>query len=421
MSHRRFAACVALLLPIAVAQASDLRTGSAAYGDWHEDAPGVARQITPDAMPAPYLSGSAYRAPSVIPRPAGASLMVPPGFIVEQFAAGLERPRTLRTAPNGDVFVAESGARRLRILRTGDAAKPQAATFTDGLNYPFGIAFWPPGADPRFVYVAETGRVIRLPYRNGDLRPRGAAEVIVPSLPVGGHATRDLVFSPDGRTLFVSVGSASNIGVAGEEERADVLAFDADGGHRRIFASGLRNCTAEAIAPTTGALWCVVNERDGLGDDLPPDFATSVREGAFYGWPWYYIGNREDPRLTGQRPDLANRVTVPDVLFQPHSAPLGITFYDGTRFPAEYRGDAFVTLRGSWNRARRTGYKVVRLRFANGKPTGVYEDFLTGFVASDQAVWARPVGITVTRDGALLVSEDGNGTIWRITYKGGNR
>ena len=209
-------------------------------------------------------------------------------------------------------------------------------------------------------------------------------------------------------------------GPTAEEWRADVLAFDADGSHRRIFASGLRNCTAEAIAPATGALWCVVNERDGLGDDLPPDFATSVREGAFYGWPWYYIGNHEDPRLKGQHPDLEGRVTIPDVLIQPHSAPLGITFYDGAQFPQDYRGDAFVTLRGSWNRARRTGYKVIRLRFANGRPTGEYEDFLTGFVVSDQAVWGRPVGIAVAHDGALLVSEDGNGTIWRIAYPGGN-
>jgi glucose/arabinose dehydrogenase len=342
---------------------------------------------------------------------------------VDEFASDLERPRTLRTAPNGDVFLAESGAARIRVFRAPDGAtRPaQSGIFADGLSQPFGIGFWPPGPDPRFVYVALSGEVLRLPYRSGDLRARGPAEVVVANLPRGGHWTRDLVFSRDGRTMFVSVGSASNIGTAGEEERADVLAFDADGGNRRIFASGLRNCSAEAIAPATGALWCVVNERDGLGDDLPPDFATSVHEGAFYGWPWYYIGDHEDPRLKGQRRDLAGRITLPDVLIQPHSAPLGITFYDGTQFPSEYRGDAFVTLRGSWNRARRTGYKVIRLRFANGKPTGEYEDFLTGFVASDQAVWARPVGIAVAHDGSLLVSEDGNGTIWRIAYRGGNR
>ena len=215
--------------------------------------------------------------------------------------------------------------------------------------------------------------------------------------------------------MFVSVGSASNIGTSGEEERANVLAFDPEGGKRRVFATGLRNCSAEAIAPS-GSLWCAVNERDGLGDNLPPDYATSVREGAFYGWPWFYAGGHADPRLAGRHSDLASRVVVPDVLIQPHSAPLGIAFYTGTQFPPEYRGDAFVTLRGSWNRSLRTGYKVIRLRFANGMPTGEYVDFLTGFVASDQAVWARPVGVAVAHDGSLLVSEDGNGTIWRVAY-----
>jgi glucose/arabinose dehydrogenase len=408
-----------LLTPATAAQISDTRTGSAAYGDWHDDTPGTMRRLVPDAMPPPYLTASAHRAPSVVQRPAGAMLHVPPGFAVAVLVAGLDQPRTLRVAPNGDVFVAESSAGRLRVVR--GATRPQSTVFAEGLTYPFGVAFWPPGPDPRFVYVAEMNRVVRFPYQHGDVRSRGRPEIIVPRLPTGGHATRDLVFSRDGRTMYVSVGSASNVGTDGEEWRADVLAFDADGSHRRIFASGLRNCTAEAIAPATGALWCVVNERDGLGDDLPPDFATSVREGAFYGWPWYYIGNHEDPRLKGQHPDLEGRVTIPDVLIQPHSAPLGITFYDGAQFPQDYRGDAFVTLRGSWNRARRTGYKVIRLRFANGRPTGEYEDFLTGFVVSDQAVWGRPVGIAVAHDGALLVSEDGNGTIWRIAYPGGNR
>jgi glucose/arabinose dehydrogenase len=400
-----------------------LLLAGATYGDWHDDAPGVVRHFTPDAMPPPFATASAGRAPSVVARPAGATLRVPRGFVVNEFASGLERPRTLRVAPNGDVFVAESGAARIRVFRAPDGAtRPaQSSIFAENLSQPFGIGFWPPGPDPRYVYVALSGQVVRLPYRSGDLRARGPAEVVVTDLPRAGHWTRDLVFSRDGRTMFVSVGSASNIGTTGEEDRADVLAFDADGGNRRIFASGLRNCSAEAIAPMTGALWCVVNERDGLGDDLPPDFATSVREGAFYGWPWYYIGDHEDPRFRGQRRDLAGHVTLPDVLIQPHSAPLGIAFYDGTQFPPEDRGDAFVTLRGSWNRARRTGYKVIRLRFANGRPTGEYEDFLTGFVTSDQAVWARPVGIAVAHDGSLLVSEDGNGTIWRIAYRGGNQ
>jgi glucose/arabinose dehydrogenase len=220
--------------------------------------------------------------------------------------------------------------------------------------------------------------------------------------------------------MFVSVGSATNdmtgVGPDTEQGRATVVSFSPDGKDRRIYASGLRNCSAEAIQPRTGTLWCAVNERDGLGDDLPPDFATSVRDGGFYGWPWFYIGDHADPRHQGA---AVRPVVVPDVLIQPHSAPLGITFYDQAAFPPEYRGDAFVALHGSWNRSKRTGYKVIRLRFDNGRPTGEYEDFLTGFSRSDRAVWGRPVGVTVTADGALLVSEDGNGTIWRIAYTGG--
>ena len=442
------ARCPVVLLALMLASPAlgDAPLTAAVFGDWHSDSPGVARHITVDALPPPNATLSAHRAPSVVARPAGAALRVPPGFVVEPFMAGLERPRLLRVAPNGDVFVAESDAGRVRILRLDPgASRPQSEVFATGLLYPFGIAFWPPGPEPRFVYIAATDRVVRFAYRPGDLQARGGAQVVVPRLPVGCHATRDVVFSPDGRSMFVSVGSASNIGAdlpphdaaaarawdaahglgaawGGEQGRADVLEFDPDGGNPRSFATGLRNCTAEAMRPGApqpdGELWCVVNERDGLGDDLPPDYATSVRPGAFYGWPWFYIGEHQDPRLAGQRPDLAGHVTVPDVLIQPHSAPLGIAFYDGAQFPKEYRGDAFVTLRGSWNRARRTGYKVVRLRFTDGRPTGEYDDFLTGFVASDQAVWARPVGIAVMRDGSLLVGEDGNGTIWRIAWHG---
>jgi len=430
--------------PVALAQAPP-RTGAAAYGDWRDDASGVVRHIAPDAMPAPFATQSVARAPSVVERPAGATLHVPPGFAVDEYASGLDRPRTMRVAPNGDVFLAESGADRIRLFRAPDgAARPaETAVFAAGLSSPFGIAFWPPGPDPHFVYVAETARILRFPYRSGDLHSRGAAQEVASLPDTGGHWTRDIVFSPDGQRMFVSVGSASNAGTempakdqaearawdashglgaawGDQQDRADVLVFDPEGRNPRVFATGLRNCVAEAIAPSGGGLWCVVNERDGLGDNLPPDYATSVREGAFYGWPWYYIGDHADPRWHGARPDLAAHVTVPDVLIQPHSAPLGIAFYEGSQFPPEYRGDAFVTLHGSWNRAQRTGYKVVRLRFSDGKPTGEYEDFLTGFVVSDQAVWGRPVGVTVAHDGSLLVSEDGNGTIWRVSYRNGS-
>jgi len=444
---RRFLTALLLLSFAPVALADAPRTGTAAYGDWHDDAPGVVRQITPDVLPSPFATQSATRGPSVVEHPAGAVLHVPAGFAVTEFASGLDRPRTLRVAPNGDVFLAESGAGRIRVFRVPDgASRPaQSAVFAAGVSQPFGIAFWPPGPNPRFVYVAVSSRVVRFPYQSGDLHARGPAQVVVPHLPDnGGHWTRDVVFSADGQRMFVSVGSGTNAGTemaakdqddarawdaahglgaawGDEQDRADVLVFDAEGRDGRVFAAGLRNCVGEAIAPAGGALWCVVNERDGLGDNLPPDYATSVREGAFYGWPWYYIGAHADPRLSGARPDLAGHVAVPDVLIQPHSAPLGIAFYDGAQFPPDYRGDAFVTLHGSWNRAQRTGYKVVRLRFSAGKSTGAYEDFLTGFVVSDQAVWGRPVGVAVAHDGSLLVSEDGNGTIWRVSYHGGNR
>jgi glucose/arabinose dehydrogenase len=412
-----------------------LRTDAAAFGDWRGDAPGITRKITVDALPAPFDSRSAARAPSVIVRPAGAAPRVPPGFSASEFATGLNQPRTMRTAPNGDIFVAEVGSNRIRVMRTVDgAAKPTSiTTFASDLNLPFGIAFWPPGPSPRFVYVGEGDRVARHPYQTGDLQAREPAELVVRGLPDGGHWTRDVVFSPDGTRMFVAVGSAGNLDSAltgpppatlplgaawGEDlNRADVLEFTPDGGGQHIVATGLRNCSAEAIQPDSGALWCAVNERDGLGDNLPPDFVTRVELGAFYGWPWFYIGGNPEPRMGGARKDLAARVTMPDVLIQAHSAPLGIVFYHGSQFPQEYHGDAFVALHGSWNRSQRTGYKIVRLRFADGYPTGVYEDFLTGFVASDQAVWARPVGLTVMHDGALLMSEDGNGAIWRVTYR----
>ena len=357
---------------------------------------------------------------------------------MDLFASGLAAPRVVRTAPNGDVFVAESGAGRVLAFRAGGAAPVAPRVFAAGLPRVFGVAFYPPGPDPRWAYVATGGAVLRFPYRSGDLAASGPPEVVVPSLPTGGaHWTRDLAFSPDGETLFVSVGSATNdaegldrpdkaeiaaapLGASlGEErDRADVLAFDPDGGRKRVYAAGLRNCAGLTVEPASGALWCVVNERDGLGDDLPPDYAARIGEGAFFGWPWSYAGGREDPRHAGERPDLAGKASVPDVLFQPHSAPLGIAFYQGEQFPAAYRGDAFVAFHGSLNRAKRTGYKVVRLIMKDGRPTGVYEDFLVGFVAGDAGVWGRPAGVAVTRDGALIVTDDEGGAIWRVSWRG---
>jgi glucose/arabinose dehydrogenase len=290
------------------------------------------------------------------------------------------------------------------------------------------------------VYVGTVSKIVRFPYRKGDLKGTGPAEVVadLPSSETG-HWTRDIAFSADGKTLFVAVGSKTNVadghvrpspaevadleakngvgaGWGPELDRANVLAFNPNGGDKRVFARGIRNCSGLQLRPNSGDLWCVVNERDMLGDDLPPDYATRVKPGAFYGWPWYYIGANPDPRHSGARPDLADKVTTPDVLLQPHSAPLGIAFYEGAQFPPEFKGDAFVALHGSWNRAKRTGYKVVRLKFKEGQPTGEYQDFLTGFVVDDTRVWGRPVDVAVASDGSLLVSEDGNGTIWRVFH-----
>ena len=407
-------------------QSQPVLTGAAAYGDWRSDAPGVRRKITPADMPPPYETASASRYPTVVARPADAWPKAPPGFVVELLVGGLDNPRLIRVSPSGDIFVAESGPGRIRILRVTDGAKtPEIRIFAEDLYQPFGIAFWPPGPNPRFVYVANTDNVVRYPYRPGELKPTGPAETIVTGLPRGGHWTRDLGFSDDGTRMFVSVGSRSNAADRwinapwqSDEGRAVVLSFTPEGKDKRFFATGLRNCVGMAVQPETGDLWCSVNERDGLGDELPPDFLTRVREGAFYGWPWFYIGANEDPRHPGEQPALRSRVTVPDVLVQPHSASMEMTFYDGAQFPDEYRGDIFAAFHGSWNRAKRTGYKIVRVLLKNGQPTGEYEDFLTGFVISDRTVWARPVGVAVAKDGALLISEDGNGTIWRVSHRG---
>ncbi|HWK47184.1 MAG TPA: sorbosone dehydrogenase family protein [Stellaceae bacterium] len=422
------------------------RTGRAAYGDWRGDAPGVRRKITPADLPPPFSTDSAGDDAGIVARPAGALPAAPPGFTVQLFASGLDNPRLVRVAPNGDIFIAESRPGRLRVLRAADgaAAPERMEVFASGLNQPFGIAFYPSGPNPQYVYVGNTDSVVRFPYRNGDLAARGPAELVARDIPGGGrlrgggHWTRDLAFSKNDAKLFVSVGSASNdaegmpprdgadmakrpLGAAWgvETGRADVLQFDAAGGNGRIFATGLRNCVGMAVQPATGDLWCSTNERDGLGDDLPPDYITRVRDGGFYGWPWYYIGAHEDPHHKGERPDLAGKVTVPDVLLQPHSASLEMTFYNGGQFPAAFRGDAFAAEHGSWNRANRTGYKIIRVPLRDGRPTGEYEDFLTGFVTPSGGVWGRPVGVAVAHDGALIVTEDAHGTVWRIAYAGG--
>jgi glucose/arabinose dehydrogenase len=423
----------------AMAQSAPL-TGSAAFGDWRSDKPGASRLIKPEDLPKPGATPSSANMSHMVARPEAALPQVPDGFKIALFAQGLSGPRQMRVAPNGDIFVAETRAGRIRVLRAADGqAKPSAnEIYASGLNEPFGIALFP-GDDPKWVYVANTDSVVRFPYKAGDLKASGKAETVVAELPHGGsHTTRDIAFSRDGKRMLISVGSRSNdaegIGApseglqawidshplgatwGGETDRADVLAFDPDGKRLGIFATGIRNCVGLAVHPTTGDLYCSTNERDGLGDNLVPDYVTRVREGAFYGWPWLYIGSNEDPRHVGDRADLKGKVTVPDVLLQPHSASLGLTFYTGHQFPAEYSGDGFAAEHGSWNRSKRTGYKVIRIRLKDGVPTGEYDDFITGFVVNDNDVWGRPVGVAVAHDGSLLVSEDGSGTIWRVTH-----
>ncbi|MDB4875526.1 MAG: L-sorbosone dehydrogenase [Gemmatimonadetes bacterium] len=429
--------------------------GQAAFGGWQSDKPGVRRLLTPQDLPG--ISAATFGTAQVVRIPAGGQPQVPAGFVVERVTPDLPNARVIRVAPNGDLFIASSMSNTVNVYRIppGTATPQRHTVFASGLRQPFGIAFYPAGPNPRWVYVANSDGLVRFPYKNGDLVATGPAERLVSGIPSAHHWARDIVFSPDGNRVYFSVGSGSNaaqdmfpvphlvmtpeprtidslaewlkIRPAGsawdtEELRANVLSFDPNGKDMKIVATGLRNCSGLTIQPATQQLWCIVNERDSLGNNTPFDYATHVVDGAFYGWPWYYIGAHQDPRQAGKRPDLKGKITVPDVFMQAHSAPLQIVFYQGGNFPADYKGSAFATMHGSWNRANPTGYKVVRLIFdAAGKPTGEYEDFMTGFVVSDSAVWGRPVGVAVAQDGSLYVSEDGNGTIWRVSYRGGGR
>jgi glucose/arabinose dehydrogenase len=442
--NRRSYWLTAALVGVGVSQAaaqSGPLVGSTAFGDWRADKPGISRLIRQQDLPKPGATPSAASVSHVVPRPSATTPQVPAGFKIELFAEGLREPRQMRVAPNGDIFVAETEAGRVRVLKDADGdAKPSAnEIYATGLNKPFGIAFFPSGNDPQWIYVANTDSVVRYPYKNGDIKAAQKPETVVAALPHGyGHSTRDIVFTRDDKRMLISVGSASNdaegmgsapgatqtwssahpLGAAwgSETDRADVLSFDPDGKNQGIVATGIRNCVGLAVHPATGDVYCSTNERDGLGDNLVPDYVTRVREGEFYGWPWFYVGGNEDPHHRGERPDLKDKVTVPDVLIEAHSASLGLTFYNAKAFPSQYFGDGFAAEHGSWNRSKRTGYKVVRIKLKDGVPTGEYEDFVTGFVVNDSDVWGRPVGVAVAHDGALLVSEDGDGTIWRITH-----
>jgi glucose/arabinose dehydrogenase len=467
---------IVLVLPL-IARSEKTITGQEAFADWTEEKPGISRKIALADLPAPMPAESVRNQPQIVARPANAWPIAPPGFKVTLYAGGdsgpnsspdpqqsqerhtappragtFRQPRLIRTAPNGDLFLADSAAGTVFVLR-GVRADGQASIierFATDLDHPFGIAFYP-ADNPKFVYIANATTVVRFPYVAGDLHASASPETVVPDVPGyvqlagGGHWTRDIVFTKDGQHLLISVGSGSNIDNpddhAKEFHRADVLEYTPDGKFLKVYAYGLRNCVGEAINPITGALWCSTNERDGLGNHLVPDYVTAVPEGGFFGWPWYYMGGHQDPRvpqpcadgtgsnpqLTGESPDpktcrrvdLHAQVLTPDVLLQPHMASLEMTFYPNSgQFPEAYDGDAFAAEHGSWNREKRTGYEVIRIPLHQGRADGSYEDFLTGFVVNDNSVWGRPVGVAVAKDGSLLVTDDGSRSIWRVTYEG---
>ena len=404
-----------------VSAADTVFQGKDAFGDYTRDAPGVWHKITAADIPAPFATEAARNFSKIAPQPQDGKLKVPAGFSVTAFANGFSVPRQMKIAPNGDIFMSESGTGKIHVLRGADKAASDDI-FATVAEKPYGIAFFPAGPKPQWVYIASMNQVVRFPYQVGDTKARGPAETIVPNLPGPVHWTRDIVPTLDGKHFLLAIGSSSNIqdnGPDAEKFRANILQFNPDGSGRSIYASGTRNPVTIAFDPVTKNLWASVNERDLLGNNLPPDYVTHIQPGKFYGWPYFYTGNHADPRVKGTPPVPGDQVVVGDVLIQPHSAPLGMAFYTGSQFPAEYRNDLFVALHGSWNRDLRTGYKLVRIKLKDGRATGEYEDFMTGFVTGDAQVWGRPVGVVVAPDGSLLMSDDGSGTVWRIAYTGG--
>ena len=384
-----------------------------------DQAPGQRFHIDPATLPKPYATDSAFNEATIVAKPANPYFHMPSGFSVNEFAGGLNDPRWLAIAPNGDVFVTLPDDNKIMLLRDGDGdgkAELQSV-FAKGFSRPHGLAF-----HDGYLYVGDVNRVWRIAWQPGDAKARAAPEPVTDTGVFGeasGHWTRNLVFTPDGKRFIVTVGSVENIGAHDPPVRATLQSFAANGHDQQTLATGLRNPVGIAYRPGSNDLYVVVNERDGMGDNLVPDFLTRITPGGFYGWPYSYIGQHVQPGMPAH-PALVARAIMPDLLFQSHSAPLGLAFYDGAMFPAEYRGNAFVALHGSWNAGNPTGYKVVRVPFENGKPADYYENFLTGFwTAGHQPakVWGRPVALAVAKDGSLLLSDDASGTIWRISYK----
>jgi glucose/arabinose dehydrogenase len=396
--------------------------------------------IKAENLPPPKSGPVAASRSLVIPY-AGQAPRVMEGFTATPFITGLEHPRRLLVLPNNDVIVAEQKTGYLTLLRDqdGDGKADYIQRYADDFKAPYGLAY-----REGFVLVADQEGIWRVPHVSGAVRAGRPDQPKITDVPpeqrksvpaaygqemitqkgvfgvVAGHQNRHLAIDPKTGALFVGVGSAGNIGVE-PEVKASIQRFEADGSNQTTFASGMRNPTTLAFHPTTGELYVGVQERDGLGDNLPPDYLTRVEKGAFYGWPYAYIGPNPQPGFAHRAPEKVKAAIVPDVLFQPHSSVLDLVFYDGEQFPAEYRGDAFVALKGSWNRSEPTGYKVVRVRFKDGRPEGSYENFVTGFWVSGQhraEVWGRPAALAVMKDGSLLIADDTGGTIWRLSYTG---
>ena len=383
-------------------------------------------------LPPPFATPSARNNSKVIGWPKGKMPTPAPGFEVSLFAEDLDNPRTTYVLPNGDVLVVEStrewpdrpdrpdkSGNRITLFRdTNKDGKPDLReVFLTGLNMPYGMLLV-----GNWFYVGNTNGVVRYPYRTGETKITAKGEKVL-DLPGGVHFTRNLIADAGGRKIYFAIGSASNVDEENEWEkdqrRAGIVEMNPDGSGARIFANGLRNPVGMDWDPQTNVLWTVVNERDLLGDDLVPDYLTSVREGAFYGWPYSYFGQNEDPRKKGQRPDLVAKAIKPDYAVGSHVAALGLAFYRGKSFPQRYQGGAFIGMHGSWNRSKMVGYKVAFVPFQNGKPAGPLEDILTGFIASEEKfeAYGRPVGVTVWSDGSLLVADDSGGKIWRVSAK----
>jgi len=398
-------------------------------------APGEQTSGPAPALAAPYATRSASHSPEVKPFPAERLPQVPEAFVVNRFATGLDSPRNVLVLPNGDVLAAEAkterkyddpryrdqGANRIALLRDvdGDGVAETRSVLLSGLRQPYGMALI-----GQRLYIADTDGVYWVAYKLGTTKlPTDVRKTRITSFKPGGynnHWTRNILPSADGKALFVAVGSASNAGehgMAQERRRANILHLDLLTGRETVFASGLRNPVGMAIEPRSGTLWTAVNERDELGDELVPDYITSVQAGGFYGWPYSYYGQHEDPRLKGERPDLVARAVVPDYAVGAHVAALGIGFGQATNFPEQYRAGAFVARHGSWNRSKLAGYDVAFVPFEGGKPSGALQPFLTGFIGSEDTVYGRPRSIAVAKDGSLLVVDDAGGTLWRVSMR----